>query len=104
MLHEHFFSDRSSMIEALQSALLLALQQDLQHNKHVSLFLSGGSSPLPLYKALAQVSLPWQRIKIALVDERFVPVTHESSNEKLLRDTLLRDHASAADFTGMSVA
>ena len=104
MLHEHFFSDRSSMMEAVQSALTLALQQDLQHNEQVSLFVSGGSTPGPLYSALAQTALPWQRIKIALVDERFVSVTDAASNEKLLRETLLPGHAAAADFTGMSVA
>ncbi len=104
MLHEHFFSDCSSMLDALQSALTLQLQQDLQNNEQVSLFLSGGTTPGPLYRALARTTLPWQRVNVALVDERFVPVTDDGSNEKLLRATLLLEHAAAAGFTGMSVA
>jgi 6-phosphogluconolactonase len=104
MLHEHTFSESSAMMEALRSALCLQLQQNLQHNEQVSLFLSGGSTPVPLYQALAETSLPWQRVKLALVDERFVPVTDESSNEKLLRENLLRKQAAVASFTGMSVA
>lgn len=104
MLQEHFFSDLPSVIQAMQSALVLRLQEDLQDHEHVSLFLSGGTSPVPLYQALAHTSLPWHRVEIALVDERFVPVTDKSSNEKLLRENMLREHAAAAGFTGMSVA
>jgi 6-phosphogluconolactonase len=104
MLHEHFFSDRASMLQALQSALTLQLQHDLQNNEQVSLFLSGGTTPGPLYRALAHTALPWQRVNVALVDERFVPVADEASNEKLIRETLLLDHAASAGFTGMSVS
>jgi 6-phosphogluconolactonase len=104
MLQEHTFSESSAMMEALRSALCSQLQHDLQHNEQVSLFLSGGSTPIPLYQKLAATSLPWQRVKVALVDERFVLVTDESSNEKLLRETLLREQAALVGFTGMSVA
>src|SRR5688500_1661679 len=104
MLHENIFSEPSPMMEALRLALCLRLQEDLQHHAEVSLFLSGGSTPTPLYRALAQVTLAWHRVNIAMVDERFVPATDESSNEKLLRETLLREQAAVADFTGMSVA
>ena len=104
MPHEHFFSDRSSMMEALQSAISTQLEQDLQQHTQISLFVSGGSTPAPLYRALAESRLPWQRVNIALVDERFVPVNDPASNEKLLRESLLREQAAAAEFTGMSVA
>ncbi len=104
MPHEHFFSDRTSMMEALQSAISTQLQQDLQQHAQVSLFVSGGTTPAPLYRALAATQLPWQRVHVALVDERFVPVDDPASNEKLLRESLLHEQAAAADFTGMSVA
>jgi 6-phosphogluconolactonase len=104
MLHEHFFTDRSSMMRAVQTALCAHLQQDLLQHPQISLFVSGGSTPVPLYQALAEEQLPWQRVNVALVDERFVPVTDAASNEKLVRENLLRKHAAAAGFTGMSVA
>jgi 6-phosphogluconolactonase len=104
MPHEHFFSDRSSLTVALQSALCQQLRQDLKIHPQVSFFVSGGSTPGPLYRALAESRMPWERIHIALVDERFVPVNDAASNEKLLRENLLREHAAAAAFTGMSVA
>src|SRR5690606_25255195 len=36
------------------------------------LALSGGSTPLPLYRALADQDLPWERVWVAFGDERFV--------------------------------
>lgn len=104
MPSEHFFPDCSSMLKALQSALCAQLQQDLQQHARISLFLSGGSTPAPLYQALAASHLSWGRVNIALVDERFVPVSDAASNEKLVRETLLHGHGGAAEFTGMSVA
>jgi len=104
MLHEHFFVDHSVMIDALQTALCEQLQQDLLQHLQISFFVSGGSSPIPLYQALSVAQLPWDRTNIALVDERFVPVNDPASNEKLVHENLLRNQAAAAGFTGMSVA
>lgn len=78
--------------------------------------LSGGSTPGPIYKALAlsphSHSLPpfdaacaersrsaqgkrgertidWSKVYIFLVDERYVPKDHEESNQRLIAETLL---------------
>lgn len=42
--------------------------------------LCGGSTPLPLFRALAQADLPWDRLWVAFGDERFVPLDHQDSN------------------------
>lgn len=43
--------------------------------------LSGGSTPLAMYRRLAaQTSLPWARVRIFWGDERFVPHDHPDSN------------------------
>lgn len=50
------------------------------------LFLSGGSTPKPLYEILAKE----KKLKpgaVALVDERFGEVLHENSNEKMIQET-----------------
>ncbi len=58
----------------------------------VSLALSGGKTPVPLYRALAAApDVPWPRVQVFLVDERFVPLDDENSNWRLARETLL-DH------------
>ena len=52
--------------------------------------LSGGSTPRPIYEALGTVDLPWEKVTIFLVDERYVPSDHKDSNQLLVRETLLK--------------
>ena len=101
---EFFYTDRAALLENLRAALCAQLQHSLQNAPRTTLFLSGGDSPGPLYRALAATALPWERIDVALVDERWVPETHEASNARLVRETLLHSQAAASRFTGMKVA
>jgi len=39
--------------------------------------LSGGSTPKPLYEALATQHLPWDKIHVFWGDERYVPPDHQ---------------------------
>lgn len=55
----------------------------------LALGVSGGSTPAPLYRALADEDVPWKRLHVFWVDERFVPPTDERSNERLVREALL---------------
>jgi len=60
-----------------------------------SVALSGGKTPIDLYYKLSGVKemLPWDRMHIFLVDERFVPTDHNESNYRMLKETLF-DHVS----------
>lgn len=53
--------------------------------------LSGGATPVPLYRKLAEsgTSLQWDRTHVFLVDERFVPPADTQSNYRMIRETLL---------------
>lgn len=63
-----------------------------------TLGLSGGSAARTLYAALgAREDLPWDQLKIFLVDERYVPADHEESNQRLVWETLLRTHVPPAE-------
>jgi 6-phosphogluconolactonase len=53
------------------------------------LVLAGGSTPIPVYKALAQMDLDWSCAEIFFGDERFVPPGHKDSNYRMAHDTLL---------------
>jgi len=53
--------------------------------------LSGGSTPKPIYTALGKCAIPWDKVSIFLVDERYVPADHDDSNQKLVRETLLKN-------------
>ena len=77
------------------------LNSAIAERTRASLLVSGGSTPAPLYEALSGMSLAWDEISVALVDERWVAPDHAASNEALVRRTLLQNHAAAAPFTVM---
>lgn len=55
------------------------------------LFLSGGKTPMPLYRKFAQEKI----IKpgaVAIVDERWGEPFHKNSNEKMIKDTEFLDY------------
>ena len=47
--------------------------------------LSGGSTPKPLFKALANRKVDWSKVVVTLVDERWVAETHDLSNMAFLK-------------------
>lgn len=66
------------------SAVLAEAFSDLPEN--FSMAFSGGSTPAPIYRALAEEKKDWEKTDIFVVDERFVPPSHNDSNEKLIRE------------------
>jgi len=63
------------------------------------LLLSGGNTPAPVYSALSQRPLDWAKIKIGLVDERFLPEGDANRNDGLVRRTLLTNAAADGVFS-----
>jgi 6-phosphogluconolactonase len=59
---------------------------------------SGGMTPPPIYRRMAEAEVDWSRIVVTLIDERNVPETSPDSNEALLKRTLLTGRAAAARF------
>jgi 6-phosphogluconolactonase len=100
-INEHRFENREAMLAALYRAFVDDIEQTLSQQSTATLLLSGGSTPVPLYRSLATAKLDWSRIHVALVDERWVDAHGDASNERLLRDNLLVKHAAAAHFTAM---
>lgn len=54
-----------------------------------SLALSGGSSPLPMFDALADSDIPWQAVHLYQVDERLVPADSAQRNLRAIRRHLI---------------
>lgn len=90
-------------IAAAVSDIATALQADLDSSGRARLLVSGGSTPAPVYRALARLPLDWAKIGIALVDERWLPVAGPDSNARLIQENLLVDQAAAAHFEAMLV-
>lgn len=73
----------------------------LKQQDKITLAVSGGKSPIPLFKELSNLNLPWEKVTITLVDERVVDTKSEDSNENLVRTYLLQNNAAKAKFKGL---
>ena len=79
-----------SLAQEAAAWMARSLQDALAARPRASLALSGGGTPAPAYRALADMKLPWERVDVFFVDERFVPPDHADSNYRLAEDSLLK--------------
>jgi 6-phosphogluconolactonase len=88
----HVYPDKQAMAVAAAEFLV---QAALAKSGRFVLALSGGTTPKPLYEALARPPLrdrfPWAHTIFLMGDERFVPPSDPSSNWGMIRKAML-DH------------
>ncbi len=96
----HRYEHRNDEAWAYAGAVAIAgaLQRALAARPRARLLLSGGTTPGPVLRALAQAPLEWERVDVGLVDERWLRPDDRDSNAFLVRATLLRENAAAAHF------
>jgi len=71
------------------SAIEGFISEQLEEKKVVRIALSGGKSPIPVYKRLAESSkIPWGRVALFLADERYVPLNSADSNYRMIKENL----------------
>lgn len=92
------YTSRAALMSCLAGIVASELQQALEEKGRATLAVPGGTTPGPFFTHLRQSSLDWEAITVLLTDERCVPDTSERSNARLLRQTLLLDHAARACF------
>ena len=95
------FSDRQTLVWELANKVASLLGKGIKQNGRESLAVSGGSTPVELFKRLSGMDIPWKDVVIFLVDERWVEPADKDSNERLVRTYLLKNKAAAAQFFGM---
>lgn len=71
--------------EEFREAAVSFIFKILQKNPDANIALSGGTTPAPIYKALAK---KFPQGNFYQVDERYVPPHHPDSNQKMIRETL----------------
>jgi 6-phosphogluconolactonase len=98
------FADGEALARNLSDQLAASLRTAIAARGLASLVVSGGKSPIKLFELLRVETLDWSRVCIALADERWVDPTDPESNEKLVRDYLLKESAAAARFIGLKNA
>ncbi|MCJ1409147.1 suppressor of los1-1 [Ptychographa xylographoides] len=90
------FDDIEALATTLRSYILQCQQAGFERHNAFKVAVSGGSLPNTLAKALLgrghgsnEDSLDFARWEIFFADERAVPLDHEDSNYRLLKDELL---------------
>ena len=95
------FGTRNEAVDFAARFVTGGLEAAVADRGRASFMTSGGSTPGPLFDALSTVDLPWERVSVGLVDERWVPLEHDFSNEALVRSRLLTNRAGAAGLIPM---
>ena len=91
-----FFDDRDAMFNNLADHLITRLNQGLTERNTASMVVPGGSTPGPLFAALAARDLDWSRVTVTTSDERWVPDHDPACNAEQVRESLLVGEAAEA--------
>lgn len=92
------YPDAEMMMMDIASIIAGELERTLEHEDFASLAVPGGTTPGPMFDCLCAADIAWDRVRVMLTDERWVPETSERSNTRLLRQRLLTDKAAAAQY------
>lgn len=93
------FRDKDQLADALAEAVAGNLKSGAKSRGAASLAVSGGSTPARFFRALSQRDdVPWDKVTVTLVDERWVDESSDRSNGRLVRANLLTGRAAAASF------
>lgn len=85
------FDDKKLLVAHIIDTWRKICAKCIAEQGYMTVALSGGRTPIEAYRALARNAqdLPWKKIHIFFVDERFVSLTHQDSNYAMIRETLL---------------
>jgi 6-phosphogluconolactonase len=81
--------DKEQLVERALTLVADKIQAVIEQKGECAIALSGGSTPKPLYQALARLSLPWDKILVFWGDERYVSPDSDESNQKMARQAWL---------------
>ena len=95
---ESFFQDRRRLFAGLCQDFTDRLNEIIRKRRKASLALAGGTTPGPLYEALSNVLINWEKVSLTVTDERWVSPEDPASNEYLIRDLLMKRRAAGATF------
>jgi len=96
MAHVFEFDTRDAASAAAAARIAGLVSAQIDRDNKATFVVSGGATPAKCFDYLSVHSLEWDKVQVALSDERWVPCDHESSNERLVRETLLKAEAGSA--------
>lgn len=97
------FSSSEELAQELAQNIALILENSIKANGKATLLVSGGNTPKLFFKKLSKIDIEWEKVTIGLVDERWVENDSKDSNAFLVKENLLVNSASKANFVGLFV-
>lgn len=101
MTNFNSFKSKEELVNDLALYIISLLEDSIEELGKASLLVSGGNTPKPLFEKLSHMDIPWDKVTVSLVDDRWLPSNHKDSNEALVKENLLQNNASEAKFVGM---
>ena len=98
------FPAMAELAQALAADVAQTLARAIAARGGASLIVSGGKTPVKFFEQLRARPIEWRRVCIALADERWVDPSDPGSNEKMVREVLLKERAAEARFAGLKNA
>ena len=87
------FENINTLESTLVKKISLCVSDAIKKYGDARILLSGGSTPINLYSLLSKENVDWGKVKIGLVDERFVDQKSEYSNERHIKNNLVKNCA-----------
>lgn len=90
--HEHVevVDDLDALVQVSRELITAAAAISIGRRGFFRLALAGGTTPMPVYRALAEdQDIDWRRWQIFFGDERTVPPEHPDSNYRIVREALI---------------
>jgi 6-phosphogluconolactonase len=100
-LQEQTFASHAAMIDSMTLQLSDHLKSAIEHYGRASFIVSGGNTPKPLYQELSHQPLAWDRVTVCPSDERWVPVDHPDSNQRMIQASLIQNAARDAELMSL---
>ncbi|QJR82433.1 6-phosphogluconolactonase [Alteromonas pelagimontana] len=92
------FDNAEALTQSFAKELIAILSDGIAKRGRASLVVSGGRTPLALFKKLSEADVQWDQVDITLADERWVDESHDASNTALVKENLIQNKAKAAHF------
>ncbi|UDF03152.1 6-phosphogluconolactonase [Asticcacaulis sp. AND118] len=80
------FASAAQAEKAVLAAIGEALSAAIAERGRALWIGAGGGTPKPVYQQLDTLDLPWDKVILSQVDERFVPVDDAASNTKMMAE------------------
>ncbi|MCC6536572.1 MAG: 6-phosphogluconolactonase [Bryobacterales bacterium] len=88
-VHQYIQPDAAAAAGACARHILAQLEAAAAGKDQVTMAVSGGNSPRPIFEALARSGFDWRMVHLFFVDERCVPPMDAQSNFKMVMETFV---------------